>query len=248
MGLLTEAERQEFETACAQYPEIAQARENFELSLEQNLLSDAIAPPSHLKGKIEALLNNGGTAVANDTIRYKEEEVPVRTIGNGWKWLAAASVILLIGTLYWAVNTNNKYQDLQQANNDLEQQLNTSTAELNELKTDAATLQKPGMRMASLQGTAKSPSSFVTIFWDTASKDVYLMVNNLPQPATDKQYQLWALLNGKPVDLGVFDIKQEKLLLRVSKAQAAQAFAITLEPKGGSENPTMDEMYVMGKL
>jgi anti-sigma-K factor RskA len=28
----------------------------------------------------------------------------------------------------------------------------------------------------------------------------------------------------------------------------AQAFAVTLEPKGGSVNPTMDKMMVMGAI
>jgi hypothetical protein len=34
LGLASEAERQEFEQNCVQYPEIAQARTAFELSLE----------------------------------------------------------------------------------------------------------------------------------------------------------------------------------------------------------------------
>ncbi|RYE01089.1 MAG: anti-sigma factor, partial [Sphingobacteriales bacterium] len=77
---------------------------------------------------------------------------------------------------------------------------------------------------------------------------VYMMVKNLPQPAAAEQYQLWALLNGQPVDLGVFDLRQEKLLVRMKGVQAAEAFAITLEPKGGSANPTLSKMYVYGKL
>jgi anti-sigma-K factor RskA len=106
------------------------------------------------------------------------------------------------------------------------------------------------MKLASLSGlpTSPEPRSQVTVFWDTASKDVFLLVNNLPQPASDKQYQLWALLNGKPVDLGVFDIRQEKLMVKMKGVEKAQAFAITLEPRGGSAVPTMPNMYVYGKL
>ena len=104
--------------------------------------------------------------------------------------------------------------------------------------------------MASLKGTPVSPSSYVTVYWDTTSKDVYLMVNNLPKPASDKQYQLWALINGQPVDLGMLQYEGGKThpLVKMKGVQHAQAFAITLEPKGGSPNPTMDQMYVVGKL
>ncbi|HUP12705.1 MAG TPA: anti-sigma factor, partial [Niastella sp.] len=111
-------------------------------------------------------------------------------------------------------------------------------------------LRSPGMKMAALNGTEHAPQAHATIFWDTAStKDVYLMISNLPQPASDKQYQLWAMLNGQPINLGVFDmeIRQERLLVKMQNVQQAQAFAITLEPKGGSVNPTMP-MYVMGSL
>jgi anti-sigma-K factor RskA len=106
--------------------------------------------------------------------------------------------------------------------------------------------------MAAMKGMEVSPASFATVYWDTTSKDVYLVVNNLPKPASDKQYQLWALLNGQPIDIGMVDndvfIGQKKLLLRMKNVRGAQAFAITLEKKGGSEKPTMESMYVMGNL
>jgi anti-sigma-K factor RskA len=72
------------------------------------------------------------------------------------------------------------------------------------------------------------------------------MVNNLPQPATDKQYQLWALMNGQPIDLGVF-ARDERLLIKMKNVQNAQAFAITVEPKGGSTTPT-SQPIVLSRL
>jgi hypothetical protein len=37
-------------------------------------------------------------------------------------------------------------------------------------------------------------------------------------------------------------------MFQMKNIAGAQAFAITLEPKGGSQNPTMEKMYVMGKI
>jgi hypothetical protein len=34
----------------------------------------------------------------------------------------------------------------------------------------------------------------------------------------------------------------------MKQVQNATAFAITLEPRGGSPSPTMDQMYVMGSI
>lgn len=249
MGLATETESREFEALQAQYPDIAAARDALERALEERLLQDAPSPPPFLKDKVLQEV----AAVQSTTGSYEDngyEETPVRRL-NPWKWVAAASVILLAGSLFWAILTNNKYQELKATtaqNSELQTQLEDAKSQLAALQQDAAALRKPGMKLASLQGLPATPTAQVTVAWDTTSKDVYLIVNNLPQPASDEQYQLWALFNGQPVDLGVFDIKQEKLLVKMKNAQGAQAFAITLERKGGSPTPTMNKMTVYGKL
>jgi anti-sigma-K factor RskA len=248
LGLATGAEREEFEQMCKQYPEIAEARTAFELALEEQLLQDAPAPPAFLKDKIQQAITNEVTIADTNGV---EEEVPVRQM-NIWKWVAAASIILLAGSVYWAVTTNKKYQDLQVTNNKLEQDLNQTKENYALLQADKEMLTKPGMKMVALKGTQVAPHAYTTVYWDTtgATKDVYLLINNLPQPVSDKQYQLWALLDGKPIDLGVVDyeISKKKLLVKAQNVQNAQAFAITLENKGGSPTPSLDKMYVMGQL
>ena len=70
-------------------------------------------------------------------------------------------------------------------------------------------------------------------------------------PSNDKehQYQLWALVAGKPVDLGVFDSDTTSRDMKEMKSiTLADAFAVTLEKRGGSPTPTMDEMMVIGKF
>jgi len=248
LGLVSDAERQEFEDYCAQYPELAEARDSFERALESTLQNEAVTPPAHLKSKIQTLLIKPETEFEKSH-ELKHTEAPVHKMGM-WKWLAAASVILLAFALFWGISNNNKYNKIQESNRELKEKLDQHAAELAELKKDASTLQKQGMKLASLQGTQNAPGSFANIYWDTTTKDVYLLINNMPRPPTQQQYQLWALISGKPVDLGVieYSLWQKNLLVKMKNVHNAEAFAITLEPKGGSVNPTMDKMYVMGKL
>ncbi len=104
--------------------------------------------------------------------------------------------------------------------------------------------------MASLKGTDISPQSYTTVYWDTTTHDVFLLVNNLPKPASGKQYQVWALLNNQPIDLGLIDndyfVKQNRLLIKAKNVQQAEAFAITLEDTGGNPTPK-GKIYVVGK-
>lgn len=246
LGLVTEAERTDFEAMCQQHPEVAEARTQFEIALETQLLAEAIAPPLYVKSKIQESLVSLDTA--NTLVEETHLQTPVRRL-SAWKLLAAASVLLLAGSLFWAVTVNNKYQSAQQANIELRNQLDQSAALVTELNRTSQTLQNRNVKTTTLQGTENSPGSFANVYWDSTTKDVYLLVNNMPAPVTGNQYQLWALINDQPIDLGVIEpnVWQRKLLVQMKNVQNAQAFAITLEPRGGSVSPT-GKMYVVGKL
>jgi anti-sigma-K factor RskA len=244
LGLASEAERQEFEAACQQYPEVLEARLHFEEALEQKLLREAVPLPPSLKQTIEASLEETNMP---DALSFSKPHTAPASI-TLWKLLAAASVAGLVGVLFWAINLNTKNQRLQNENGALQRQAAQSTAQLRKMEEDARRMQNPHVKMAAMQGTAHAPGAFATIYWDTASKDVYMMINNLPQPASDKQYQLWALINNQPVNLGVFEVRQQRLLVKMKNVQNAQAFAVTLEQRGGSPTPTMEAMYAMGRL
>jgi anti-sigma-K factor RskA len=243
LGLATEAERQEFETACRQHPEVLQARVQFEQRLEAQLLQDAPPLPDELKKRIIGSIGSLSAQLATKTV----ETAPVRRMPV-WKIAAAASVAALVGVLFWAISLNTRNQQLRNENAALQRRADSSTAQLAQLQQDAQRMQGPGVKLATMKGTPKAPNALATVYWDTTNTDVYIMINNLPQPASDKQYQLWALLNGKPIDLGVFELKQQQLLVKMRNVQNAQAFAVTLEPKGGSAAPTMEALYVVGEL
>jgi anti-sigma-K factor RskA len=72
------------------------------------------------------------------------------------------------------------------------------------------------------------------------------MPNKMPQAASGKQFQLWAIVDNKPVDAGVIDACTG--LCKMKNIPRASAFAITLEKKGGSATPSLDQMYVLGKV
>jgi anti-sigma-K factor RskA len=55
------------------------------------------------------------------------------------------------------------------------------------------------------------------------------------------------LVNGKPVDVGLLTADCNGLC-KLKTIPEAQAFAITLENKGGSATPHLDQLYVMGEI
>ncbi|MDX1585868.1 MAG: anti-sigma factor, partial [Balneolaceae bacterium] len=91
------------------------------------------------------------------------------------------------------------------------------------------------------------------VIWDPASNRALLQVSNLPAVPSDKDYQLWIIKNNKPVSAGVFAVNDPardsffKIEKMTASERAADAFAITMEPKGGMPQPTGD-MYLMGNM
>ena len=210
LGLASEEEVSQFEQMCQQYPEVLQARIVFEVALEKQAMENAIAPADSLKEKIFEEIGSSGKVVSMEAVPSGK--------ANWLKYVAAACVILLAGSFYYNISLYNK-------NKALKNNYNNTVARLNDMEKDIQILQQnPNIKMASMKGLEASPQSFATVYWDTTSHDVYLLANNLPIPASDKQYQLWAIFNGKPVDLGVFDVKKEKLLIQAKNARGAEAF------------------------
>lgn len=230
LGLASPEERAEFEQLCRSYPELKAARDAFEMQVEKQAMEHAMPPPPELKNRIA------------EKLFKTKAQAPVRKI-NWLRYAAAASFLLLAGSLWWNMALKNE-------NRSLKSDLELSSQQLALLEADIKTLQgNPNNKIAVLTGTQVSPQSYATVYWDTTSHDVYLLINNMPKPASNEQYQLWALLDGKPIDMGVIEITDKPLqLYRMKNAQASQAFAITLEKKGGSPTPNLEKLFVIGEL
>jgi anti-sigma-K factor RskA len=69
----------------------------------------------------------------------------------------------------------------------------------------------------------------------------------MPELPSDRQYQLWALIDNDKKDLGVFDATRNNVILKMKDTKRAQAFAITIERKGGAPHPTLDSLQSLGK-
>ena len=96
----------------------------------------------------------------------------------------------------------------------------------------------------------KQPEALSVVYQNTKLSKSYLEVVNLPALASNQQFQLWAIVDGNSVDMGVFNvvIDPEQPLIEVPFVANAQAFAVTIEPAGGSPAPTLEEMVVLGNM
>jgi anti-sigma-K factor RskA len=241
LGMADSQEAAELEQLSHQYPEIKAAIDAFERNLEQQALSAATKPSPEVK---EYLLK---------TLDFEKEEKN-RVVAFWWtRYATAAAIILLVVSAALNVyyykqfqTTSDAYQALLVEKTSLIAENQNFQAKSKELLNDMEIMNDPAMLKVSMPGIPGKEGNLATIFWDTRSKDVYLLQNKLAPPPVGKQYQLWAIVDGKPVDAGMIDPVTG--LAKMKNIPKASMFAITLEVKGGVKEPTMTAMYVAGKV
>lgn len=251
LGIASPEDSAEFERMCDAHAEVRNARNAFEQELENTLEQQKLEPPRELKSRIFSEIGMEKDEQPRIPLR-KPALIPRAGFA---KYVAAASLLLLAGSALLNLYLFDQYKkSIAQYKALADSQ--TQVARANEaLQTKLVNYENalglmndPVMAIVKMPGVPARPSSLATVYWNTESKDVYLLVNQLPKPDAEKQYQLWAIVDGKPVDAGVFNLQEGISFVKLKTIPKAEAFAITLEKKGGSITPTMDAMYVMGKV
>jgi anti-sigma-K factor RskA len=244
LGLLTAQERFEFEQYCEAYPELKAARNAFELAIEKQAIENAVPPPAHVKEKVLSAIQQKPTS--NTSKMISMEPITTRR-SSGFGWLAAASVILFLVAGYFAYTFYNQNKELKSSNSELEAKINRTDSLMNKMLEEQKAINDPNVMVVNMVGTQKASPGSASIYWDSTSTNVYLVVKNMPKLPTDKQYQLWAMIDGKPVDLGLFDQPQPNIILKMKNTQKADAFAITIESRGNTGGPNLEQLQSMGK-
>src|SRR5205085_715576 len=91
-----------------------------------------------------------------------------------------------------------------------------------------------------------------TLFLAPGRRRAIVFFQSLPSNPKDKSYQLWIIRadQPRPQSAGVFDVTDNGnasiVIENLPLATEMKALAVTLEPRGGVEQPTNTNFYVMG--
>lgn len=248
-GALSEEENLEVSKRLHEYPEIKEEVEEIEQALQE--LGAAVAPynPEQLLASIKEKLSG------------KSEPVPVIEVEPKRKtnWPAyigfAASIALLVG-LFAVMNDNRSLrkslQEITVENVKMEQQIVNARENSKKTKHLLSVYRNRELTKTALEGQKIAPTAYAAVIWDKEENKAYIDAQGLPTPPVGKVYQVWSLtLNPlKPTSLGLlkdFDKDDNKIFI-LPNSNESQAFGITLEPAGGSETPTMEQLYTLGVI
>lgn len=220
LGALPEQERRELEEYLAAHPE--RQAEIDELGNVASLL--ALSPPEQ-----EPPLELRRSIM--DVVEAEAQRPPARTRS----WLAgvrellsvknlalAAAALLVIGLFSWNMLLQDQVQDLQGQVASLQESQET--------------------RMVALAGTGAAQQAQVEVILIKDQKAV-LTAEDMPSVPKNKTYQIWVIEGDVPQPSGLFKPDGGTVAAVVEKPlDEDDVIAITIEPDGGSQQPTTDPM------
>lgn len=257
LGEVSPQEAREVSCLSSIYPEIQTELESLEKGMEGLAMSFSKEPPAALKSNIMAALDalelpeeDDEAVVAPVSI---PEEAPLETVVkpmfSRWYVQAAAAAVLLLGGLFLGQQMlkpqitalEGSVAELQQNTSDLESQLATRTEQIALLTTPKSKI----VDLEEVKPTADEAS--MRVLWQPETGDAYFLATTLDELPSDKDYQLWALVDGNPVDLGVVP-RDGDAVVKMKNIGRVDAFAVTIEPRGGSVSPTLEQLTLMKEL
>ncbi len=234
LGALPEDELREFEEYLAAHPE--RRSEVDELNSIAALLAVSPAdqePPKRLRRSVMAMVN----AEAASSRRNR------RSASSSWRAsldrlrdafpariaLGAAAAVV-VGLLSWNVLLQSEVRDLGSQNGQLQ-------AEIEDVRSDTV-----GTRVLAMQGEGEMSDSDAEVM-DFEGDRAILVAENMPSLPDDRTFQIWVIDGGGAKPSGIFQPNGDPVAAVVKQSiEGAETIAVTVEPAGGSPQPTTDPM------
>ena len=228
---------------------------------------EAVDPPEYVRDLLEVRIDREGSKASRpgSVIPFPEKQSRTQSIpieerpGIGRVLLPwAVAALLLIGFVYSVTSSrlerrslqaaleNERAQTVGQASS-FREELAKKTALADELTQINSVLSSPRFRIIELAGEDPKQGSSAKVYWDVQDYR-WVVTADLPPPPQGKVYQLWFVTPSAKISAGL--IKPDKsghgFAVVQFPPEAAQlaAAAITLEPEGGSEQPTTPPVAV----
>ncbi len=267
MGFVSEQERQEVQCLSKIYPEINEVLRSSENIMSTWAADFSEAPPAHLRAKIldnlppqEELAEQDPAERSEDkskVIDFSELDSRKELTSKPNYWSYAAAIAFIFGALMvW------QWQSARSSSLEMKNEMLVQEAQMQEMQEtfDAMALDKqqkesllavvsdPAVQKVVMGPAKEDMNATAAMYWNKETQKAYFHRLALPAEPSDSQYQLWAIIDGKPKSMGMVSLEENVAWQELERVENAQAFAITLEPMGGSESPTLENMMVIGNV
>ena len=179
-------------------------------------------------------------------IRLKNTIDQTKTIKTNWLPLSIAAGFALIFGLstFWLYvkwqDAESNFNTLQIQTSQLQQQVEDLSSEYKLASNRFESINDPNIIPLVLYGNQKAPDGKAVAYVNHQKQLVFVNPKGLPSLPKDKTYQMWSDVNGEMINMGTLNTDNELVPLKYIKN--AESLNITIEPAGGSDHPTVEEL------
>jgi len=241
-GSLSEKENEEVHAAIQKYPELLE---------EVNSIEKAIVILSAASKKDDSY---SFTDIQHKLQDKTPKVIPITKPKTNWPQLSGWAAAFVFGSvlIYTVIQNNNLKTQIATEKQQLEEQIDKASNSLAEAEKLIEVFRDKEIISVPLAGQKVSPNSYAKVYWDKKTNAIYLDAKGLPDPPKGKVYQLWSLKLSPltPTSLGTIDTftADANKIFTIDNPNDSEAFGITLEPEGGSESPTLEQLYTLGAV
>lgn len=251
LGLTTPEESALVVEMLEKYPELKTDCMKLEGCMEQYARAHAIAPPPGLRktilDKIDEVTGEQTTPINNNATASKGG-ILIPT------WTAIAVAASFVGVLFFSFFAWDGKTRVESKLGFLETEFQLFKKDCEALEKERKVyaslntfLQDPKTIHVHLRGTKNAPDALAVVFWNKTKDNAYLKLVNLPPPPKGKTYQMWADIDNKMVDMGIFKHDPNELIPLPYMANAV-SLNVTLEDEKGSDHPDVSQLMVNGMI
>jgi anti-sigma-K factor RskA len=228
LGTTTNEETLKVERYIAMYPEVNETYDELQDNLAIFAKLHAMETPDGLKNKI--------------LDKVKAEK---KVHSKFYKYIAIASCAAFIfasaSFFFWEQNKTLKEENTI-VNNKIKSIEDNIKQQLEDVRNQFIVLNNPKTKRYTVKGNRKAKELKAIAYINPVKKLSYINVRNIPDLPENQCFQMWAEVNGKMINIGVInEINDKNKLLALPYGENAVGY-ITIEPKGGNESPTVENI------
>jgi anti-sigma-K factor RskA len=224
------AERTDFEQHLAECDSCAQEVRELRETAARLALAATAPPPPALRSRVLDEIKNVRQLPPETTV------VPLRRRSLAQRLTAVAAAVFFVAAAGLGVVVVQKDN------------------QLDEVQAQAAQLQQilsaPDAKLVTLRGTENIPdgAGSMKVAYSQSRDKMLLLSDDLANAPDGRTYQLWGIEGGTPKSMGLIKPENGTVEYAVSGIGKADEVAISVEPTGGSKQPTDGAVVMTGDL